>query len=176
MWSTLYACTILMKPAFSWQVSKNPQMSNFIKIRLVGPQLFRAEGRTDGRLDGQTILWTCLKMLPNYKLYLLPAYIPHIWTLLLIFMKLLCENYAAGLLVLPASSNYNVTHEQFCETKVNKSNINLDVWLTVHRNSVWIRKTRQPCAHHQKLTTAWYYSLVLVCAVAAGRLSSLVGR
>ena len=34
----------------------------------------------------------------------------------------------------------------------------------------------QPCAHHQDLTTAWCYSLVLVCAVAAGRLSSPVGR
>jgi len=34
----------------------------------------------------------------------------------------------------------------------------------------------QPCAHHQELTTAWYYSLVLVCAVAAGRWSSPVGR
>ena len=29
----------------------------------------------------------------------------------------------------------------------------------------------QPCAHHQELTTAWCYSLVLVCAVAAGRWS-----
>ena len=34
----------------------------------------------------------------------------------------------------------------------------------------------QPCAHHQELTTAWCYSLVLVCAVPAGRLSSPVGR
>ena len=34
----------------------------------------------------------------------------------------------------------------------------------------------EPCAHHQELTTAWCYSLVLVCAVAAGRLSSPVGR
>ena len=33
----------------------------------------------------------------------------------------------------------------------------------------------QPCAHHQELTTAWCYSLVLVCAVAAGRLSRPVG-
>ena len=33
----------------------------------------------------------------------------------------------------------------------------------------------QPCAHHQELPTAWCYSLVLVCAVAAGRLSSPVG-
>ena len=34
----------------------------------------------------------------------------------------------------------------------------------------------QPCAHHWELTTAWCYSLVLVCAVAAGRLSRPVGR
>ena len=63
-------------------------------------------------------------------------------------------------------------------------------------NEMWIRKTNymslfvsfisltnscstcfgQPCAHHQELTTAWCYSLVLVCAVAAGSLSSPVGR
>jgi len=69
-------------------------------------------------------------------------------------------------------------------------------WWTVRRNSVWIRKNQldvtfcilyfsstscstcsgQPCAHHQELTTAWCYSLVLVCAVAAGRLSRPVGR
>ena len=34
----------------------------------------------------------------------------------------------------------------------------------------------QPCAHHQGLTTAWCYSLVLVCAVAAGRWSRPVAR
>ena len=34
----------------------------------------------------------------------------------------------------------------------------------------------QPCAHHQELTAAWCYSLVLVCAVAARRRSSPVGR
>jgi len=34
----------------------------------------------------------------------------------------------------------------------------------------------KPCALHQELTTAWCYSLVLVCAVAAGKLSSPVGR
>ena len=34
----------------------------------------------------------------------------------------------------------------------------------------------QPCDHHQELTTAWCYSLVMVCAVAAGRWSSPVGR
>ena len=32
----------------------------------------------------------------------------------------------------------------------------------------------QPCAHHQELTCAWCYSLVLVCAMAAGRLSRLL--
>ena len=34
----------------------------------------------------------------------------------------------------------------------------------------------QPCAHHQELRTTWCYNLVLVCAVAAGRWSSPVGR
>ena len=34
----------------------------------------------------------------------------------------------------------------------------------------------QPCDHHQELTTAWCYSLVLLCSVAAGRLSRPVGR
>ena len=75
-------------------------------------------------------------------------------------------------------------------------------WCTDYSNvfkvmwhSVWIRKpTRchflyslfssnccstcfgQPCTHHQGLTTAWCYSLVLVCAVAAGRWSSPFSR
>ena len=34
----------------------------------------------------------------------------------------------------------------------------------------------KPCAHHQELTTAWCYSLVLVCTVAAGRWPSPFGR
>jgi hypothetical protein len=34
----------------------------------------------------------------------------------------------------------------------------------------------QPRAHHQELKTTWWYSLVLVCAVAAGRLWSPCGR
>jgi len=37
-----------MKPEFSQQIlEKNPQMSNFMKIRPVGAELFRADGRTD---------------------------------------------------------------------------------------------------------------------------------
>jgi hypothetical protein len=34
--------------------SKNPQISNFIKIRPVGAELFHADERTDDQTDGQT--------------------------------------------------------------------------------------------------------------------------
>jgi len=38
-----------MKLDFSQQIfGKNPQISNFMKIRPVGAELFRADGRTDG--------------------------------------------------------------------------------------------------------------------------------
>jgi len=36
-----------MKLEFSRQVSKNTQMSNFMKMRPVGAELFHADGRTD---------------------------------------------------------------------------------------------------------------------------------
>jgi hypothetical protein len=36
-----------MKLKFSGQIFKNPQMSDFLKIRLVGAELFYAEGQTD---------------------------------------------------------------------------------------------------------------------------------
>ena len=68
-----------------------------------------------------------------------------------------------------------------------------DVWLTVHRNSVWIKNQLdvtfcilyfysnscstcfgQPCAHHQELTTARCYILVLVCALAAKHVEQLL--
>ena len=48
---------------------KKSQMSNFIKIRLVGAKLFHTDGRTDGRTDMKkltiafAILRTRLKML-----------------------------------------------------------------------------------------------------------------
>ena len=86
----------------------------------------------------------------------------------------------------------------FCpKMKVNQLNYLFSRLLTERTwwNSVWIKNQldvtfcilyfssnscstcfRQPCAHHQELTTAWCYSVVLVCAVAAGRLSSPVGR
>jgi len=41
--STLYSCQTLMKLEFS----KNPHISNFMKIRPVGAELFHADGRTD---------------------------------------------------------------------------------------------------------------------------------
>ena len=37
-----------------YRFSKNTQISNFMKIRPLGAELFHAGGRTDGRMDGQT--------------------------------------------------------------------------------------------------------------------------
>jgi hypothetical protein len=34
------------------RISKNTQVSDFIKIRSVGAEMFDADGRTDGRRDG----------------------------------------------------------------------------------------------------------------------------
>jgi len=34
-------------------VSKNLQISNLVKIRPVGAEVFQADGRSDGRTDGQ---------------------------------------------------------------------------------------------------------------------------
>jgi hypothetical protein len=48
MYSTGYICLILMKLEFSRQISlKIPQISNFMKIRLVGAELFNEDGQTD---------------------------------------------------------------------------------------------------------------------------------
>jgi hypothetical protein len=35
---------------------KSTQISNFMKIRLVGAELFHADGRTGGRTEGQTVM------------------------------------------------------------------------------------------------------------------------
>ena len=40
MYNTRYSCHILIEPEFSKQTLKNPQISNFMKIRLVGAVLF----------------------------------------------------------------------------------------------------------------------------------------
>jgi len=40
-----------MKLEYSDRISKNTQISNFMKIRPVGAELFNTEGRTDGETD-----------------------------------------------------------------------------------------------------------------------------
>ena len=47
MSSTRYSCQILTKFKFCDRFLKNTQISNFIKIRPVGGELFRADGQTD---------------------------------------------------------------------------------------------------------------------------------
>ena len=52
---TLYSCSVLMTLEFSRQIFfKNPQISNFMKIRPVEARLFHADRRTAGRTDGRT--------------------------------------------------------------------------------------------------------------------------
>jgi len=46
----LHPCPFLMKPDFYRQISKNPQILNFMKIRAVGAELFHAHGQTDGQI------------------------------------------------------------------------------------------------------------------------------
>jgi hypothetical protein len=61
MWSTRYSCKILMKLDFFFEnFSKNTQMSYYIKIRPVGAEMFRADGRTYGptRLDDSSSLFS----------------------------------------------------------------------------------------------------------------------
>jgi len=45
----LKSCRILMKLEFLDIFSKNPQTSNFMKIRPVGAELFHADRQTDGQ-------------------------------------------------------------------------------------------------------------------------------
>jgi hypothetical protein len=52
MWSSRYACQILIKLEFSWQILKKIiQLSDFMKILPVRDEMFHAERRTDGRTD-----------------------------------------------------------------------------------------------------------------------------
>jgi hypothetical protein len=46
-----YSCHILIKQTLLDKFSKNPQTSNFMKIRPVGAELFHANGRADGQTD-----------------------------------------------------------------------------------------------------------------------------
>ena len=49
MYSTRYSCPIVMELEFFFldRFSKNPQISNFMKIRLVGAELFHADGQRE---------------------------------------------------------------------------------------------------------------------------------
>jgi len=49
MYSTRYSCPIIMKLEYSQQFSKNIPISNFMKIRSLGAELFHADRRTDGQ-------------------------------------------------------------------------------------------------------------------------------
>jgi len=51
MWSIRYSCQILKKREFfSTDFWKNTQISNFMKIRPVGADVFHADGQTDVKL------------------------------------------------------------------------------------------------------------------------------
>jgi hypothetical protein len=54
MQSTRYYCSIWTKLGFFDRFSKNTQIKNFMKICLVGAELFHANNRTDERMEGQT--------------------------------------------------------------------------------------------------------------------------
>jgi len=43
-----------MKLEISRQCSENTQISNYMKIRSMGTELFHADGQTDGRKERQT--------------------------------------------------------------------------------------------------------------------------
>ena len=58
MYSTRYSCDILMKIEFSWKFSKNPQISNFTKIRQVGAELFHVGRQTDWWTDMMKLIVT----------------------------------------------------------------------------------------------------------------------
>jgi len=46
-----YSCRILMKIEFSRQILKNTKISNFVKIRPVGAELFHADRLTHGEAN-----------------------------------------------------------------------------------------------------------------------------
>ena len=87
------------------------------------------------------------------------------------------SNWGECLWWLKAKHAVHDTHDEDKIASVDKRN-RLDVTFCILCFSSYSCSTcfGQPCAHHQELTTAWCYSLVLVCALAAGRLSSPVGR
>jgi len=45
-----------MKPEFPRQIFKKPQISNFVKIRQAGTELFQADRQTDRRITTKLIV------------------------------------------------------------------------------------------------------------------------
>ena len=45
--STRYSCQIIMEPRLSWQIFQKYILSNFLKVRSMGAELFLADGQTD---------------------------------------------------------------------------------------------------------------------------------
>jgi hypothetical protein len=64
MWNTLYSCPILTTLEFSGQIFEICSISNFMKIRPVGAELFQADGRTD-RQAGMTELIVAFRNFAN---------------------------------------------------------------------------------------------------------------
>ena len=69
--------------------------------------------------------------------------------------------------------NYSINYENYVDKK---NQLGVTFCILCFSSNSCSTCFGQPCAHHQELTTAWCYRLVLVCAVAAGRWSSPVGR
>ena len=68
MQSTRYSCQISMKLEFSLsRFSKNTQMSNFMNMRPVAGELFRADGRTD--MTRLIVAFRSFANAPNNALY-----------------------------------------------------------------------------------------------------------
>ena len=50
-----------------------------------------------------------------------------------------------------------------------KNQLDVTFWILYFHSTSCSTCFGQPCAHHQELTTAWCYILVLLCAVTAGK-------
>jgi len=70
MYIIRYSCHILIKIEFFDRFQKNTHISNFMKIRPVGAELFhpekRKEGETDKRIEGQTDMTKLLVAFRNF--------------------------------------------------------------------------------------------------------------
>jgi len=60
------SCHVSTKPKFLWIFSKNTQVSNLMKILLVGAELFRADGRKDRQTDRRTDIKVLIVAFRNF--------------------------------------------------------------------------------------------------------------